>query len=152
MSLANFVAEFTNLPENEDLSRTWTWVIYIDSSSMRKHGGDGVVVITPDAEELCSSLKLEFKTTSNEVKYEAKISRLNMALEMGAKFVEVQSNSQVIVGHIQGEFVAKGEKMKLYLSKVHNMQASFQRFCIVKIPREDNEKADHLAWVTSAKK
>jgi hypothetical protein len=30
------------------------------------------------------------------------------------------------------------------------MQTSFQKFCITKIPREDNEKADHLARMASA--
>jgi hypothetical protein len=30
------------------------------------------------------------------------------------------------------------------------MQSSFQKFCIVKIPREDNEKTDRLAWIASA--
>jgi hypothetical protein len=39
--------------------------------------------------------------------------------------------------------------MKMYLSKVHNMHPSFQRFCIMKIPREDNEKTDHLAQMAS---
>ena len=40
--------------------------------------------------------------------------------------------------------------MKMYLSKVHNMQSSFQKFCITKIPREDNKKADRLARIASA--
>jgi hypothetical protein len=30
------------------------------------------------------------------------------------------------------------------------MQTAFQKFCIKKIPREDNEKADHLARLASA--
>jgi ribonuclease HI len=63
--------------------------------------------------------------------------------------VEVRSDSQVIVGHVRGEFEAKGEKMKRYLSKVH-LQTSFQKFCITKIPREDNEKADRLARMAFA--
>jgi ribonuclease HI len=54
------------------------------------------------------------------------------------------------VGHIRGEFEAKGERMKKYLAKVQDMQTSFQKFCIMKIPREDNEKADRLARMASA--
>jgi hypothetical protein len=54
------------------------------------------------------------------------------------------------VGHIRGEFEAKGEKMKRYLAKVQDLQTSFQKFCITKIPREDNEKADRLAQMASA--
>jgi hypothetical protein len=40
--------------------------------------------------------------------------------------------------------------MKKYLSKVHDMQSSFQKFCITKIPREDNKKADYLARMAFA--
>jgi ribonuclease HI len=93
----------------------------VDGSSTRKHGGAGVVVVTPEEEELCSSLRLEFKTTNNKAEYEAVIVELYVTPEMGTKSVEVRSNSQVIVGHIKGEFEAKGEKMNLYLSKVQNM-------------------------------
>jgi hypothetical protein len=52
--------------ETEDLVKERMWVIYVDGSSTKKNGGDGVVLITSDAEELCSSLNLEFKTTNNE--------------------------------------------------------------------------------------
>ncbi|XP_059436668.1 uncharacterized protein LOC132169694 [Corylus avellana] len=94
-----------------------TWVVYVDGSSTRKNGGAGVVLITPDGEELCSSLRLEFKTTNNEAEYEAVLAGLGLAREMGANFVELRSDSQVIVGHIRGEFEAKRDKMKQYLSK-----------------------------------
>jgi hypothetical protein len=53
------------------------------------------------------------------------------------------------VGHIRGEFEAKGERMKKYLAKVQGIQTSFQKFNITKIPREHNEKADHLARMAS---
>jgi hypothetical protein len=35
---------------------------------------------------------------------------------MGTEYVELRSDSQVIIGHIKGKFKAMGEKMKLYLS------------------------------------
>jgi hypothetical protein len=69
---------------------------------------------------------------------------------MGTEYVELQSDSQVIVGHIQGDSEAKGEKMKLYLSLAQDMQASLKKFSIVKIPREQNEEADLLARMGSA--
>jgi hypothetical protein len=83
-ALADFLAEFTNLLESEDLPHTRA----------------GVMLITPDGEELCSSLKLEIKTTNNEAKYEVVIVGLRLAQEMGAEFVELWSDSQVITGHI----------------------------------------------------
>jgi ribonuclease HI len=98
--LGDFLAEFTDLPENEDWPRNETWVIYVDGLSTKKHGGGEVVLVTPDGEELRSSLKLEFKITNDEAEYEAVLATLSLACEMEAKFVELQSDSRVIVGHI----------------------------------------------------
>ena len=39
--------------------------------------------------------------------------------------------------------------MKLHLFKVQDMQSSFQKSYITKIPREKNEKADRLPRVAS---
>jgi ribonuclease HI len=107
------------------------------------------LLITPDGAELSSSLRLEFKTTNNEAEYEAVIAGLGLALELGAESVDMRSDSQVIVGHIRGEFEAKGKKMKMYLSKVHHMKSFFQEFYITKIPRDENEKVDRLARIAS---
>ena len=71
-----------------------------NGSSTRKNGGAGVLLITLEGEELSSSLRLEFKTTNNEAEYEAVIAGLGMALELEAESMEIQSDSQVIVGHI----------------------------------------------------
>jgi ribonuclease HI len=144
-ALADFLVEFTNMPETEEAKTERKWVIYVDGSSTKNNGEAKILLITPDGEELSSSLKLEFRTTNNEAEYEVVITGLGMAFELGAESMEIHSDSQVIVGHIRGEFEAKGEKMKKYLSKVQDMQSSFQKFCITKIFREDNEKLDHLA-------
>ncbi|XP_059446338.1 uncharacterized protein LOC132177877 [Corylus avellana] len=149
-ALADFVVEFTNIQDQEDWPKESTWVIYVDGSSTKRNGGAGVVIITPDGRELKSSLRLEFKTTNNEAEYEAVIAGLGLAQELEAELVEVRSDSQVIVGHIRGEFEAKSTNMKLYLSKIQGMLKFFKKFCIVKIQREENEKADHLARLGSS--
>ena len=126
------------------------WVIYVNGSSTKKYGGAGVLLITSEGKELSSSLKLEFRTNNNEAEYEAVIAGLGMALKLGAESMKIQSDSQVIVGHIRREFEAKGKKMKMYLSKVQRMQSSFHKFSITKIPREENDKANRLARMASA--
>jgi ribonuclease HI len=126
------------------------WVVYVDGSSTRNNERAGIVLVTPEGKELNGSLRLEFKTTNNKAEYEAVIAGLGLALKLGAESVEIRSDSQVIVGYIRGEFESKGEKMKKYLTKVQSMQTSSQKFCVTKIPREDNEKADCLAQMASA--
>jgi ribonuclease HI len=80
----------------------------MDGSSTKKNGGAGVVLITPDEEELCSSLRMNLKANNNEAEYEVVLAGLGLAWKMGVEFVEVQRDSQVIVKHIQGEFEARG--------------------------------------------
>jgi ribonuclease HI len=148
-ALADFLVEFTNMPEIEEPNMEQKWVVYVDGSSTKKKGGAGIVLFTPDGEELSNFLRLEFKTTNNEAEYEAVVAGLELVMELGADSVEMWSDSQVIVGHIRREFEAKGEKMKKYFTKVQSMQTAFRKFCIKKIPREDNKKADHLAKMAS---
>jgi hypothetical protein len=52
----------------------------------------------------------DFSTTNNEAEYEAVIAGLSLAEHLEAKNLEVRSDSQVVVGHIQGGSEAKGEK------------------------------------------
>jgi hypothetical protein len=92
---------------------------------------------------------LDFVTTNNEAKYEALLAGLSIAREMGAKNVEIRSDSQVVVSHIQGLSEAQGEKMIQYLNKVREYQSNFGRTALTKILREDNVQADALSKMGS---
>jgi ribonuclease HI len=146
--LADFVAEFTGVTEGVSPDKG-LWIIYVDGSATKKSSGAGIVINAPDGKKLYNSLRLEFRVTNNEAEYEVVIVGLKIAQEMGAEYVELRIDSQVIVDHIQGEFEAKGEKMKMYLSQVQDMRASLKQFHIVKIPREQNDEADLLARMGS---
>jgi len=82
---------------------------------------------------------LDFVTTNNEAEYEAVLAGLSIAREMGAKNVEIRSDSQVVVSHVQGLAEAQGEKMIQYLNKVRAYQSNFDRTAVTKIPREENQ-------------
>jgi hypothetical protein len=88
-ALANFLVKFTNLSEVEEPKMERKWIVYVDGSSIMKNGGAGIVLVTPEGEELSGSLRLEFRTTNNEAEYEVVIAGLGLALELGAESVEV---------------------------------------------------------------
>ena len=56
--------------------------------------------------------------TNNEVEYEAILMGLDLAKAVGALLVVLHSDSQVIIGHINGDYEAKGEQMKKYLDLI----------------------------------
>jgi ribonuclease HI len=65
------------------------WVVYVNGSSTRKNGGPEIVLVTPEGEELNGALRLELRTTNNEVENEAVIAGLRLTLELGAESMKV---------------------------------------------------------------
>lgn len=59
-------------------------------------------------------------------------------------------DSQVVVGHITGDYEAKGEQMKKYLNLVKRKIGDGFVVKFVQISREENKQADRLAKATSA--
>jgi ribonuclease HI len=92
---------------------------------------------------------LDFVTTNNEAEYEAVLAGLSIAREMGVQNIEIRSDSQVVVSHVQGLAVAQGEKIIQYLNKVRAYQSNFDRTAMTKIPREEYVQADALSKMGS---
>jgi ribonuclease HI len=116
--LADFLVEFCNIPEAEELPKELTWVVYVDGSSARGRSGVGVLLRNPESQEFGFAIKLDFVTTNNEAEYEAVIVGLALSQEMGETNVEIRSDSQVAVGQVQGQFEAQKDRMARYLEQV----------------------------------
>ena len=91
------------------------------------------------------ALKFEFQASNSEAEYEAVIVGLNLAHSMEADQLEVCSDSQLVVKHIEDYYDAKGEKMILYLKKVRELLKKFVRVQVRHVPRTKNSQADALA-------
>jgi ribonuclease HI len=66
---------------------------------------------------------------------------------MGAANVEIRSDSQVVVGQVQGQFDTQEDRMARYLDQVRQFQSYFDRVVFTKIPREANTRADELSKI-----
>nr|POF25448.1 transposon ty3-i gag-pol polyprotein [Quercus suber] len=84
-ALADFIAEFTLLDEDDFTIKHKQWTIQIDGSSAHKKGGVGVVIITPDGEKLKYGVQLKFPETNNEAEYEGILTGLRLGREFGVK-------------------------------------------------------------------
>jgi len=56
--LADFLLEFSNTPESEELPKKETWVAYVDGSSANRKSGVGVTLASPDGESFRYAIKL----------------------------------------------------------------------------------------------
>jgi ribonuclease HI len=137
--------EFCNIPEAEELPKELTWVVFVDGSSAHGRSGVGVFLRNPEGQEFGFAVKLDFVTTKNE----AVIAGLALSREMGATNVEIRSDSQVVVGQVQGQFEAQEDRMARYLEQVLRFQSYFERVVITKIPRDENTRADEFSKIAS---
>nr|KYP70058.1 Gypsy retrotransposon integrase-like protein 1 [Cajanus cajan] len=121
--LADFVAELT--PATTEESQAWT--LHVDGSSNSKGGGAGIILEGPNQVTLEQSLKFDFKVTNNQAKYEALLAGLRLAHDLGARRVNCNSNSKLMI-------------------------SSFDEFSIKHVPREQNARADLLSKLASTKR
>ena len=93
------------------LQRPLSWNMYVDGAANQRGSGVGLVVTSPEGIIIEKSLRLGFLATNNEVEYEALLEGMTMVQRMGARIVEVFSNSRLVVGQVKGELEARDTRM-----------------------------------------
>ena len=73
------------------------WKVFVDGASSALEVGARIVVITPEGIILEHSFRLGFRAFNNEVEYEALLVELRVVSDVGAKEVEVYSDSRLVV-------------------------------------------------------
>jgi hypothetical protein len=74
-----------------------TWTLKFDGSSTANSSGAGIVLIKEDGETIAKSFKLDFSCSNNASEYEAYITGLAIAHEMGIKHLRVIGDSNLII-------------------------------------------------------
>ena len=163
--LTDLIAEFTETPvENESnehcideklvvqiaVQEPLQWKVYMDGAANQKGSGVGLVLISPEKLVVEKSLRLGFSVTNNEAEYEALLEGMSMVHRMGGRSVTIFSNSRLVVGQVKNELEAKNERMRGYLTRVQQLQRSFESFNLRHLPRCGNTHADSLATLATS--
>lgn len=74
------------------------------------------------------ALCLKFLVTNNKAEYETFITGLQVVKELEVQDVKVNSDSQLVIKHIKGDYGARKENITKYLSKVEDMAFTFYNF------------------------
>ena len=133
--MVDFIAKIPQKPSQlkEPVREGW-WILFVDKASRTSGSGIGPLLRSPIGEQLEQAIRLGFPASNNETEYEAILSRLNLALALSASKIEICSDSQLIVGHIQGEYKAKDGRMTQYLTKVRGALNQLNEWAIKRIP------------------
>jgi len=84
-------------------------------------------------------------TTNNQAEYQAIIAALEKAISLGARYVELYTDSELVVKQINGRYKVKKAVLRPLYQKVIQLIGSLEGFTITHIPREQNAEADKLA-------
>ena len=76
--------------------------------------GTGVVLISPDESRLRYAICLHFSTSNNTAEYEALVNGLRIAIELGAMWLYVRGDSELVVDQVMKKSSCKSPLMIAY--------------------------------------
>jgi len=84
-------------------------------------------------------------TTNNVAEYKALIAALEKARILGAKEIEIRSDSELMVRQISGRYKIKSVSLAPLYLQVNKLLGKFAAVKIMHVPRELNAEADKFA-------
>jgi len=85
------------------------------------------------------------RATSNQAEYRAVITALETAIRLGAKQVNLRSDSELVVRQLNRQYRVKAAALKPLYQQVKQLLGQLRGFTITHIPRQQNREADNLA-------
>ncbi|GKV24228.1 hypothetical protein SLEP1_g33863 [Rubroshorea leprosula] len=147
-ALADFIVECTPCPSTSNPESN-DWTLYVDGAFSSKGSGAGALLIGPEGYRSEHALKFNFDATNNMAEYEALLLGLQLALELKISVIQVYSDSQLVVNQINSICEVVDPVMVKYAALVAKLKCKFQKFCLSKIPRTENEQANSLSKFAS---
>lgn len=124
------------------------WILNTDGASNKNGVGIGIILENSSGVIIEESLKVEEKMTNNEAEYEALLYGMELALRLGARYIQINLDSELVVGQLTGTFEAKDLRMKVCRDTAMSILKEFKSTKIRAVKRELNSHADTLAKAT----
>src|SRR5271156_6189759 len=119
----------------------------IDGAARGNPGPASYGVIIRDGQgELVAKLKKYIgRMTNNVAEYYGLIAALDYAESHGIRALRVESDSELMVKQMQGQYKVKSEDLRPLFERAKKMSQGFESFRIDHVYREQNREADALA-------
>ena len=123
------------------------WLLMVDVAA-RGNPGDaccGAVICDESGKVVKELSRYLGRTTNNVAEYEGLLMGLDALVQLGRKKISVQSDSQLLVRQLNGEYRVKDEKLKVLYQRAMTLLRQFDAYRILHVYREMNKLADRLA-------
>jgi hypothetical protein len=124
--LADFVSEWTTIQMPPTKERPEHWIMYFDGALNLEGAGVGVLLISPQGEQLMYILQIHYKASNNGAEYEALIHELYIAGSLGIKRQLAFGDSKVIIEQVNKEWDCVKDTMDAYCAKIRKLKGHFE--------------------------
>ncbi len=123
------------------------WLAMVDGAARGNpgHAGCGAVILDGNGKLVKELSRYLGHATNNVAEYQGLLMGLETLLELGKKRIRVESDSQLLVRQLNGEYRVRDEKLKPLFQKALILLRQFDAYRILHVPREMNRLADRLA-------
>jgi hypothetical protein len=120
-ALADFIAEWMDSDVRGIGDPLDHWVMYFDGPYTLKGAGAGIVLIPPEGDMLKYAIQIEFPATNNIAEYKGLVTGLQLAKELGIRWLLIWGDSQLMAKQVQKVYGCNDDKMTDYLAEVRRM-------------------------------
>jgi ribonuclease HI len=123
------------------------WLVMVDGASRGNPGqaGCGAAICDENGAVVKELSRHLGHATNNVAEYEALLMGLEALLQLGRKDIIVQSESELLVRQLNGQYRVKDEKLKVLFQRAMTLLRQFDSYRILHVRREMNKLADRLA-------
>ena len=115
--------------------------------------GIGILLISPQGDHIPRSVRLTFsdhhRLTNNTFEYEACITGLETALDLGVRQLEIHGDSNLVIKHTRGIWRTRDEKLKPFHAYLDLLVDRFDELGYIHLPRVEYQFAYALATLAS---
>ncbi|XP_016199146.1 uncharacterized protein LOC107640107 [Arachis ipaensis] len=147
-AMADFLVEVTGNPTEDTDTR---WKLHVDGASNQTSGGSRIILESRPESSMNNRLSLSFLYRTTKQNTKALLGGLVLAQEVGAKRLEVCSDSQVVTSQVNGSYQARDSLLQKYLERVKELSKQFEEVTVQHVPRERNTRPDLLSKLASTK-
>ena len=116
--------------------------MYFDGVANQSRFGIGILLISPQGDHIPISARLTFsdhhRLTNNMVEYEACITGLEIALDIGVRQLEIHRDSNLVIQHTQGIWRTRDEMLKPFHDYLDLLVDRFDELRYIHLPRAEN--------------
>ena len=92
------------------------WILNVDDASCQTRAGVDLQLRAPTGERIEQAIRLDFPVSNNETEYKAILARVDLTKSVSLEKLIIRSDSQPVVGQINGEYETRDQHMVKYAS------------------------------------